>query len=391
MHPLYQQAVGLYEEDPEASLILIDSLTKATLDDETLASAFYLKGYILKKQRNLYPAQAAYKKSLKHWTELENEQWISLTTENLANVYMDGGMWQEAYNLYGLAEGDNPYLDYNKGRSLIQLGQLQEAQKHLFKAEFSFQERGNEEDMIDLYNEIGILYKNTKLYDKAEEYLYNGLAKSDANDNYERGKLLRNLSNTLYKQGKLAESLKIYKEVMQMTSTEKLTLAYYRVGDLYRELGQMDSAIMSYQAAVKYYEGTHYHDEYASSVQHIVNHYHNNGLYDSMTHYSMAMNKEATAVLKFRSEMVMELEQTKVLLSDAQQRNAILILEHGERVKLILIGCGVFILLVFVSLYFARHKLTDWRYSLLQRTKEEKDAVIEEQRTTIKQLLDSQT
>lgn len=385
-HPLYQKAVGLYEKAPNTSLILIDSLTRLTLDEQTLASSYYLKGYIMKKKGKLYQAQASYKKSLKYWNKLGNDQWISLTTENLANVYMDGGMWQEAYNLYGLAQGDNPYLDYNKGRSLIQLGRFQEAQQHLFKAEFSFRESGTEEDMIDLYNEIGIFYKNTQLYDKAEEYLYSGLSKSDENDDYERGKLLRNLSNTFYKQGKLRESLDNYREVLQITNAEKLTLAYYRIGDLYREMDQKDSAMVSYKAAIKHYEGTHYHDEYASSIQHVVDYYHQREQYDSMTHYSLALNAEATDVLKFRAEMALELEQTKVLLGDAEQRNAILILQNQEKIKWILIACAGFIMLVMWGGYLARHKLAEFRYNLLLRTKAEKEKIIDEQRKTIEQL-----
>ncbi len=385
-NPIYTQAVGQYEKDPEGALMLLDSLMRGTLQEETLASAFYLKGLILKRSGALHLAAEAYKKSLHYWKELENPQWISYTVENLGNVYMDGGMWQEALDLYSKSDENSPYLDYNKGRALAHLQNYTEAQEHYFAAELAW--RGNRDkgkDLIDLYNQMGIMYKKLHLYENSEKYLYYGLVQSDNLENYLKSELYINLSNTFYKQGRIDESLESYKNVLAYADSSLYVLAFYRIGDLYREMAQEDSALVYYGRAVRHYEGTH-HDEYVNSINHIINHHAAAGQYDSMMVYSMALNETAVGVMKFREEMQAQLQQLQVIISEAEHRHTVTMLEKDEQIRQILYGALVALMVLCLGLYRLRHRLGGVQYKLLLKTKTNQDCLIEQQGQTIKQL-----
>jgi tetratricopeptide (TPR) repeat protein len=139
------------------------------------------------------------------------------------------------------------------GHAYSNLGELKLAYENMKKAESL---ANNEKDLMEIYNQIGMILNEMGYSDDALLY-YNrslSLAKSLGNTNMQAN-LLNNIAMIYKDKGNLDKALSYYKESLSLTINKKdKATTYSNIANIYDEEGDYQKAVEYFQKAIEIYE-----------------------------------------------------------------------------------------------------------------------------------------
>ena len=192
---------------------------------------------------------------LEHIVKLQPDN--SIVRARLAHVYLKQGRTEEAISIYQNAITDNPQLPiwaYNElGHALVQQARVNEAITIYEKAIELYP------DNFRLYLQIAPLYTQTSNLDSAIKSYQQAIYQNAIADNPQLPIWVYNqLGNALSKNERVNEAIAIYEKAIELYPDD--FRLYLQIAPLYTQTSNLDSAIESYQQAIKLKPDLPFHD-----------------------------------------------------------------------------------------------------------------------------------
>jgi tetratricopeptide (TPR) repeat protein len=158
---------------------------------------------------------------------------------------------------------NNPDAHYCLGVSYRIVGEFKLALEHLKKAESLTSDK---EDLMYIYNQIGIIYKRMSYLDDALLYYSKSLSLArDLGNKSMQASVLNNIAGIYYRKGELDKALGYYEESLKLKTDEKEKASTYNnIAVIYEDKGDYQKAVEYYQKAIEISE--RYGDYHGASI-----------------------------------------------------------------------------------------------------------------------------
>jgi len=157
---------------------------------------------------------------------------------------------------------NNPYAHLCLGTSYGMVGEFKLALEHLKKAESLTSDK---EDLMDIYNQIGIIYEKMGYLDDALLYHSRSLSLArDLGDKSMQASVLNNIAVIYYGKGELDRALGYLEESLRLQTDEKeKATTYNSIAVIYYQKGDYQKAVEYFQKAIEI--GERYGDYHRAS------------------------------------------------------------------------------------------------------------------------------
>lgn len=361
----------------------LDSLKSRLLDASSIEEKadiyLTLSDKVIHSNRQLALKYAEDLLELSH--DLNNDSISNIATLNLARIYLlignyprsldlyqqvlknktaDSAILLLAYNGVGIInyyQGDykNAAIAYNKGLT--------------FLPTIDFTKKNNRSAKQNILNNLGILYEEMKDYDKSEHYYNESLDFSkEINNQLAYASTLTNYGRLLHKQGKDSLALEYYIEALRIRTDLKdetgIILSYDGLGEYYFDLKRYDLAEKYLKQAISLASKAGDLLTVRRSSSHLFKIYELQNKYQ-LAFETLALNKKVSDSL-FNDERTNKINQLKAEFEAERKLNVAKAKEREKELLYLLIGVGLLLSLIIVSLlfYLQRNKI---RNSLLQQ------------------------
>jgi tetratricopeptide (TPR) repeat protein len=139
---------------------------------------------------------------------------------------------------------------YCLGISYRMVGEFKLALEHMKRAESLTSDK---EDLMDIYNQVGIIYEKMGYLDDALLYYSRSLSLArDLGDKSMQASVLNNIAGIYDKKGELDKALGFYEESLRLQTDEKEKAATYNnIADIYDKKGDYQKAVEYFQKAIE--------------------------------------------------------------------------------------------------------------------------------------------
>lgn len=252
------RAEGLIEQSPDSALAIIDGLTLHTnvdyaLKDILKVKIFYGKGVGMN-------ADSILNFAIQHYTEHPDGNRLASCYFLKGRIYKKNMMYEKAMDYYLKAKDkitDNS--DYQLlGRLNLDVGEILYAQSDYDNARNKFLIANDYFNKADMQPQsfsckmmYGLCYKDEKRYSIADKYFKKVLKM--AKDTMQAGLILQEIAYNFNRWGKLDSSLMYYRKLIHYPNYENnYSIRYYQLSDLFFQLNQLDSAIYYANASFRF-------------------------------------------------------------------------------------------------------------------------------------------
>lgn len=144
----------------------------------------------------------------------------------------------------------------NIGLNLTQLGNLLEAENAYLEAVGLMIQTGNEKDLCEIYNRLGVLNFKSGKYYRAMEYLDSGIAIAERHRlEISLSNLLMNKGNNLTELGQYEEALHLHLKSAELKEKLEdyrgLIQSYNNIGNLLKQVGKLHEALEYYRKSIQ--------------------------------------------------------------------------------------------------------------------------------------------
>jgi tetratricopeptide (TPR) repeat protein len=271
---------GLKDKTNENYTMAIDDFNKITVLDPSNSAAYYEAALLQLKLDKVTEAEIAINKAIN--LEPKNKWYLALLTE----VYKGKGDMKALIKLYGklielFPEQESNY--FGRSGALAYAGRLQESLESYDEMERRF---GASETLLKARNYLMVRLKDTpKNKLQKENYLASGslMMQKGMPDSalalFKKGKLENPkgfeldiaIADAYMSQKKLPEACAYLKSALTYKTDDPKLFAFY--GDLLFRQGDLKSALMQYQSALKLTDQLYYVWEHIVNIQHIMGAY----------------------------------------------------------------------------------------------------------------------
>jgi Tfp pilus assembly protein PilF len=149
------------------------------------------------------------------------------------------------------------------GASYYAIGEFKLALKHMKKAESLTSDK---EDLMDIYNQIGLIYEKMGYLDDALFYYNRSLSLArDLGNKSMQASVLNNIGAIYYYKGELDKALGYYEESLRLKTDEKeKATTYNNIANIYDKKGDYQKAVEYLQKAIEI--GERYGDYHGASM-----------------------------------------------------------------------------------------------------------------------------
>jgi len=149
------------------------------------------------------------------------------------------------------------------GASYIAMGEFKLALEHMKKAE---RLTSDKEDLMDIYNQVGIIYEKMGYLDDALFYYSRSLSLArDLGNKSMQASVLNNIGAVYYYKGELDKALDYYEESLRLKTDEKeKATTYNNIANIYDKKGDYQKAVEYFQKAIEISE--RYGDYHEASI-----------------------------------------------------------------------------------------------------------------------------
>ena len=158
---------------------------------------------------------------------------------------------------------NNPYAHLCLGTSYGMVGEFKLALEHMKRAE---RLTSDKEDLMDIYNQIGIIYEKMGYLDDALLYHSRSLSLArDLGNKSMQASVLNNIGVIYQRKGELDKALDFYEESLRLETDEKeKATAYNDIALIYDRKGDYKKAVEYFQKAIEISE--RYGDYHEASI-----------------------------------------------------------------------------------------------------------------------------
>jgi tetratricopeptide (TPR) repeat protein len=158
---------------------------------------------------------------------------------------------------------NNPDAHYCLGASYRMVGEFKLALEHMKRAE---RLTSDKEDLMDIYNQIGLIYRRMGYLDDALFYYSKSLSLArDIGDRSVQAAVLNNMASIYGNKGELDKALGYYEESLRLKTDEKEKApTYNNIAIIYYEKGNYQKAVEYFQKAIEINE--RYGDYHGASI-----------------------------------------------------------------------------------------------------------------------------
>lgn len=236
-------------QTPKQQAILLNRLGKLAEQDQrhlTLAETYYRQALTLRKQTG-------------------NTTWTAFLATKLGDMTSKQGrhlasieMYREAIGLYTLKDDlkNLSISTFHQGINFHKLYMLDSAHYYFLKALDLRRTRGDAEEMISVYHELGFIYHDREAFEMAQNYRDSAallLAKNQLTetalmaDNYQlQAGILRKNKHFEEAIHQTRQSINIYQKLGE---EESIAISMNNIGNTYIQMGEYDQAILALKAA----------------------------------------------------------------------------------------------------------------------------------------------
>jgi tetratricopeptide (TPR) repeat protein len=145
---------------------------------------------------------------------------------------------------------ENPAAYYWLGEAYYKVGELNLAYENMKKAESL---TNNKEDLMHIYNKIGLILLNMGNLDDAILYFMKSLTSAKELNNIDmQASILNNIANVYSSKGELDKALSYLEESLNLQTNEKeKAVTYSNIANIYSGKGDYQKAIQYFQKAIE--------------------------------------------------------------------------------------------------------------------------------------------
>jgi tetratricopeptide (TPR) repeat protein len=158
---------------------------------------------------------------------------------------------------------NNLYAHYCLGVSYYAIGEFRLALEHMKRAESL---ASNRQDLMDIYNQIGLIYEKMGYLDDALLYYSRSLSLAiDLGDKSMQADVLNNIASIYNRKGELDKALGFYEESLRLETNEKEKATIYNnIAVIYDKKGDYQKAVEHFLKSIKI--GERYGDYRRASI-----------------------------------------------------------------------------------------------------------------------------
>lgn len=239
-------------------------------DDFTfgIGRAVFTNGYISHVNGKKDQAIVYYLESLEILKDLNSSdalKYKSFATRNIGIVFFDHYQFKNAFDYFDQSQrfaerlGSTEYQTialYHKARSNRKLGLFEDAIDNLFDASELALDDKDYEYLINVNNQLGLIFKEIEKYDKAIEHYYQAFKYKSELENFNRfaGTAYHNIADTYLLKGDIVAAeenfLKAIDNKLLDGDMKKLFISYMDLAELYKNDGKYEKASTYYERAL---------------------------------------------------------------------------------------------------------------------------------------------